>query len=169
MSTLTGTGYLVDEIKDGGIVRLAGTSAGLTLSVTAYTSGDQLGEQITLAGAARNQGGGGYITGIVLIDAADVMGAVDVVFSRASITPAANNAPATFSDADALNIVGVVSIVAAGVVDLGGNRTCSANSVRIPYDCGDGTALYVNLITRTGNAVFAAVTDLRLVVYVEPR
>jgi hypothetical protein len=164
--TLTGSGYVVDELKTGGILRLSGTSSGLTIATTAYTSGDQLGAQISLTGATARTGGGGYITGITLVDAGDVMGAVDVVFSRASLTPAADNAAAAFSDADALNIVGVVSISAA--VDLGNNRVCSANGVRIPFECGAGTTLYANLITRSGNAFFTAVTDLTLVVYVEP-
>jgi hypothetical protein len=156
-------GHLMVE-PHSNLVRIVATSTGLTTSVTNYTAGDQVGAQMTLAGAARAAGGFGYITGIVLISAADIIGAYDVLITRESVTPAADNAAFLISDADALKIVQLIPL--SGAYDIGDNRVAQAQNLRIPYDCV-ATSLFANLITRSGHAFFGAVGDLQLVVYVE--
>lgn len=148
------------------IVRAAVTSSGLTTATTAYVTGDQVGAQFTVAGAARASGGGGYITGVALIDAADIIGGYEVVFFDSSVTPAADNAAFAISDADALKIIGTVQL--AGSVDIGNNRLCQAHNLAIPYVCSGGTSIYALLICRFGHTFFTAATDLQLVVYMEP-
>jgi hypothetical protein len=148
-----------------GLVRVSTQSAGLTTSVTAYTAGDQVGSQFTMAGCARASGGTGTIVGCLLISAADIIGAFDVVVTRSSITLAADNAAYAISDADALAIVGIIPL--NGAYDIGNNRVCQAFGLSIPYDCSGGTSLYAGLITRVGHTFFGATTDLQLIFLVE--
>lgn len=145
--------------------RIAVTSTGLTTATTAYTAGDTLGQEFELADAARASGGTGRIVGVVLLDEQDVIGAVDVVFTRASVTLAANNAAWAISDADAANVIACVPL---SVVDIGNNRIAQASNLSIPYDCSGGTSLFCSLITRTGHTFFSGgVGSLKLQVYVE--
>lgn len=157
-------GAVVAEVRPR-MVRVSVQSAGLTIAATAYTAGDQVGTQFTIAGAARASGGFGYITGVTLISAADIIGAYDVVVTRASVTLAADNAAYAISDADALNVVGVIQL--SGAFDIGNNRVAQAQNLRIPYDCSGGTSLFAGLITRSGHTFFGAVGDLQLIFHLE--
>jgi len=147
------------------LTRIAVNSGGLTIATTAYSAGDQVGTQFTLASAARVSGGTGMIRSVVLTSAADIIGAFDVVFTRSSITLASDNAAYAISDSDALAVVGIVQL--AGALDIGNNRIAAAYNLAVPYDCSGGTSLYAGLITRVGHTFFAAVTDLQLTVFVE--
>lgn len=146
-------------------LRIAVDSGGLTTATTAYTAGDQVGTQFTLASAARASGGTGRIASVVLTSAADIIGAYDVVFMRSSITLAADNAAFAISDAHAKAVLGIVQL--AGAFDIGNNRIAQAHNLAIPYDCSGGTSLYAALITRAGHTFFGATTDLQLQVFVE--
>lgn len=145
--------------------RISVASGGLTIATTAYVAGDQVGSLFTLANAARVTGGGGTIVGVTLISAADIIGAYDVVLFDSTVTLAADNAAFAISDADALDIVGLVQL--AGAYDIGNNRLGQAYNLAIPYVCNGGTSLFAALITRVGHTFFAAVTDLQLIVFVE--
>ena len=145
--------------------RVSVASGGLTTATTAYTAGDQVGTQFTFANAARASGGFGYIVGVTLVDAADIIGAYDLVLTRSSITLASDNAAYAISDADALNIVALIQL--NGAYDLGNNRIAQATNIRIPFDCSGGTSLFGGLITRSAHTFFAAVTDLQLILHIE--
>lgn len=146
-------------------LRISVASAGLTIATTAYTTGDTLGTIFTLPNAARATGGYGVITGVAVISAADITGAIDVIFHRATATLAADNAAYAISDADALNVIDVVQLGTS--IDIGNNRIARATGLAIPYETGAGTSLFASLATRSGHTFFAAVTDLQLVVHVE--
>lgn len=141
------------------------TSGGLTTASTAYTAGDQVGTQFTMANAARASGGTGTIVGVTLISAADIIGAYDVVVAKESISLASDNAAYAISDADANKLVGVISLV--GSYDIGNNRIAQAWNLAVPYLCTGGTSLYCGLITRAGHTFFGATTDLQLTLWVE--
>lgn len=145
--------------------RIAITSGGLTTATTAYTAGDQLGTQFTFTNASRASGGTGTIIGATVISAADIIGAIDLVVTRASVTLAGDNNAYAISDADALNVVGVIQM--AGAFDIGNNRIAQAFNLAIPYDCSGGTSLFGSLITRVGHTFFAATTDLLVTLWVE--
>lgn len=138
---------------------------GVTTATTAYTAGDQVGAQITLASAARVTGGYGMITGVVMIDQSDIVGAYDVVFFDSSVTPASDNAAFAISDADSLKIVGIVQL--AGAFDIGNNRIAQAYNLAVPYKCAGSTSLYAALITRGSHTFFTAGALPQLRVYVE--
>lgn len=145
--------------------RIALNSAGLTIVATAYTAGDQVGNQFALTNAVRAIGGTGTIVSVVLTSAADIINAYDVVFFRTSVTLAADNAAFSISDADALHVVGIAQL--AGAWDIGLNRVAQALGIAIPYDCSTDTSLYAALICRGDHTIFGAVTDLQLQVFVE--
>jgi hypothetical protein len=147
------------------LLRIAVTSAGLTTATTAYVAGDQVGTQFTIANAARISGGSGTLIGLELTSAADIIGAYDLVLTRASITLASDNAAYAISDADALNVIGVVQMYT--VYDITNNRVAQAWNLAIPYDCSGGTSLYGGLVNRAGHTFFGATTDLQLTAWVE--
>lgn len=147
------------------MVRTSVASGGLTTATTAYSAGDQVGTQFTITGASRANGGFGYITGVHLIDASNIIGAYDVVFFRASVTPASDNAAFAISDADALELTAYVQLT--GAFNMTNNRVAMAQNIRIPYETGSGTSLYALLTTRSGHTFFGATTALQLVVHME--
>lgn len=153
----------VEAMRD--LQRITVTSAGLTIATTAYTSGDQLGTQLTFANAARSSGGSGMIVGCIVISAADVTGAMDLVVFDSSVTLAADNAAFAISDADALKVVGLLQL--SGSYDIGNNRIAQVYNVAMPFVCSGGSSLYGGLITRLGHTFFAAVTDLQVSLSIE--
>ncbi len=147
------------------LIRSSTASGGLTTATTAYTAGDQVGTEFTMASCARSSGGSGTIVGCTLVDATDIIGAYDVVIFDSSTTPAADNAAASWSDTDALKVVGIIPLT--GAYDTGLNRVAQAFNLAIPYVCSGGTSLYANLICRVGHTFFGATTALQLTLYVE--
>lgn len=138
-------------------------SAGLTTSVTNYSSGDQLGTEMTLPAVAGTNNGFGVITGVSLVDDGDVMGSCELwIFSDAT-TEAADNAAAAWSDADAALIVPGCPIFIPAPIDVGGARVGAVSNLWIPFQSGAGhDDLFCDLVTRSNNAFFAAVDDLHL-------
>jgi hypothetical protein len=135
------------------------TSGSLTIATTAYTAGDQMGAQFTMANCARSSGGGGYLRGITLVSAADNIGPVTVFIFEASATAASDNAAFAISDADALKLIDQVSLNAS---DIGNNRFARSGFIEIPYTCVGSTSLFAMLRTDSGHTFFGAATDLEL-------
>ncbi len=163
-STDAGGNVNVKNRRD--LVRISVASTSLTTAATAYTAGDQVATEFTLAGAARASGGGGTIVGVLVVSAADTTGPFHVVFTNASITLAGNDAAYAISDADALKIQGLVQCAAN--YDIGNNRIAQAFNLSIPYVCA-ATSLFASLITPVAIAAtpFGANSDIQLIVYVE--
>lgn len=138
------------------------TSAGLTTSITTYASGDQLGTEITCAPSGAAASAFFVVDSITLIDYSKVLGAVDLRLFNAATTPAADNAAYAWSDADSNKLI------PGGVVNLGAPVADANNSVvAIPNEWIkgrlDGSAqFYLDLITRSANAVFGAVGDIHV-------
>lgn len=138
---------------------------GVTTSTTAYSAGDQVGAQVTLANAARVSGAGGRIVGVSYVTGLDAIGATDVVFFDASVTLAADNAAYAISDTDAIKVIAVVPLSTA--YDLGANRIAQNMSIAVPYRCNGGTSLYASLITRVGHTFFNVADPIKLNVWLE--
>lgn len=136
---------------------LTGTAAGLSTGA-AYASGDQLGTEISFTGAARFSGGGLQIVSAVMLDKADVIGAVDLFLFESTVTPAADNAAHSFSDADMAKCLGVISFPQP--FDLALNRLSVATG-GLPLLCiPAATTLFGHPVTRSANTQFGAATDL---------
>lgn len=142
-------------------------SAGLTIATTAYTSGDVLGSQMQFRlGSLDTRDGGsfGRLHQLMVIDKAKVLAATGVelwLFSTA-VTPAADNAAVSFSDADMQSLVGIFALTT--LYDTALNTTAVLNPAEErPIWCGNGGLVYGSLITRSGNSFFGAETDLTVV------
>lgn len=134
---------------------------GSGFNTAAYVAGDQVGAiQTASAAAARVSGGGGIIRGVTILDDADLIGFMDVVFLSASITLATDSSAFAVTDADAEKIVGIVSV---GVGDVGNNRFGNAAPF-IPYWC-DATSLFFTMIARS--AFTNSLTNIRVQINLE--
>lgn len=136
---------------------VSATSAGLTTSVTAYVAGDQLGTELTFSGITRT-GKGVVVQSAVLLDKANIIGAVDLLLFSAATTPAADNAANAWSDADWANLLGVIHFT--DVVSSANNRAGLASNCPVALKPGSGTSIFGDLVTRTGHTFFGATTDL---------
>lgn len=136
---------------------ITATSAGLTTSATAYTAGDQLGTELTLASILRT-GRGAVIQSGVLIDKAKIVGAVDLFLFSAATTPASDNAANSWSDADMANLLGVLHFT--DVIQSANNYAVLATNAPVVLKPGSGTSIFADLVTRTGHTFFGATTDL---------
>lgn len=134
------------------------SSSGLTTASTAYSIGDTLGAGWTIPNAAKASGGTGRVIGADFRDYADIVTAVTLFLFQGSVTFGTDNAAPSISDADSLKFIGTLPIA---LVDLGGVRVGSVDSLSIPYVL-DGTDLYVYATTTVAHTFFGAVTDLRL-------
>lgn len=141
-------------------VAVQATVSGLATSAT-YAADDQVGTEIVFAGMARANGLGGLITTCLLIDESrNYLGGELWLFDQ-SVTPAADSAAFSFSDADALHVVGVVPIP-YGFWN-GGNLVCQSTP-GLAYKCASGsTSLYGYLVTRSAlGAGFGSTTAIKM-------
>lgn len=84
-----------------------------TITAGAYTSGDILGGQLTFANAVRAGALSGRIVSVTVLDKTQAQRApMDLVLFDRSVTVPADNAVATFSDADMANCLGVINFSA---------------------------------------------------------
>lgn len=135
------------------------TSGSLTTSVTAYTSGDVLGSELSFTSIVRT-GRGGVIQSAVLSDAAKVIGAVDLFLFSAASTPAADNAANSWSDANRLLWLGTIHFtdVDSSALNIG----VQATNLPIVIKPGTGTTIFGVLVTRSAHTFFGAATDLQV-------
>ena len=141
------------------VSRLQVASAGLTTATTAYVAGDQLGTIIEVTNAVRETGGTGTVLSATLVDKAKIIGAVDAYLFDRSVTLAADNAAADFSDADILFCRGILQFPPPKTVTSNGIATIEASG--LAFDC-NATSLFVALVARAGHTFFGAVGDLVL-------
>jgi hypothetical protein len=139
----------------------------------AYTSGDCLGGLMTLSNAARFTGGGGTINSIRVLDKTQAQrAAMSLLFFSSSVSPAGDNAPAAFTDADMANLVAVIEILSgdyntawAGTplnsVAFKPNTATATwpQTMAIPYFCSAGTSLYCQAVVR-GTPTYTSTSDL---------
>lgn len=149
------------------IVKLTATSAGLTIAVTAYTSGDQLGTLLTFSPALSN-GTKFRVVNAKFLDAGDVLAATELWLFNSAVTLAADNAAFSVSDADMLTCQGVISWATADVIDAGPNKFAHTLTERSFWGEASSAGVITGaLVTRSGNAVFTAVTDITVTLWLE--
>lgn len=149
------------------------TIANLTTAATPYTSADQMGNVATVTGVANVNGGLVNIVGATVTDDSGVLGAFDLVIFNGTAPPtlAADNAAAAISVADNVKVRAVFSFVAANLVNTGGRiagnflPVSGAQGVK----CADASKdLYLGLIARSANAVFASgATSVRVALLID--
>lgn len=144
--------------------QIVATSTGLTTATTAYTSGDVLGGQLQFRIGDGFGAAYGEVENVVIIDKAAVIGTVELWLFTSAVTPAADNAAVSFSDADMQNLVTVLNC-STGYAN-------AANKVQLldpaesrPVFTGASGILYGSLVTRSGHTFFGAATDLTVVLH----
>lgn len=145
--------------------RITVVSAGLTTSVTAYTSGGVVGTEFVFANAVGSVNTNllsGRIIGASITDEANVLAACDLVLFRAASSPAANNTANSWTAANIRNYVGVIKFATADMNVSALNRygTIALTGIGIPFDTA--ASLFGTLVTRSANSFFVAVTDVTI-------
>lgn len=153
-------------------VMVAGAGGSVSVKVTptltvhaTYASGDYVGTSgtpMTFAGMARVPGGSGTILSALLIDAVVASVAAELWLFDTAVTPPADSAAWTVSDADAAHLIAVISFATYFASAL--NSVACPASLFQNYKCAAGdTALYGCLVTRGAPAYAAVSGDVILV------
>jgi len=147
--------------SDQGLQKIGGISVQIDITVassaSAYSSGDMVGAEVTLTGAARINGGTGKITGIRVEDDAGQSVACELWIFDTTVTEPADNAAWSISDADAANIVAVIPVSAYYASAL--NSVAPIPNLSVPFKCtGSISNLFMCFVTRgtptyTANAI----------------
>jgi hypothetical protein len=140
----------------------------VTTGTSIYASGDAVGAELTFAGVTRYTGGGGMIVGALIVDAGDTLDVdLELALFSATVSEAADNAAAAFSDAEALTLQALIEFPVAEARDLGGNRIIHVSGLSIPYVAA-ATSLFGQLIARGALAAPATTTSYSVVLWVLP-
>lgn len=148
-------GLRVDPRGSSDVIQTS--SAGLTTATTAYAVGDQLGTQLSFANVVRAAGGTARIDSAFLLDKAGIVYGVDLYLFSQSVTPAADNAPFAFSDADMMFCQGVVEFRAPR---FGANNGLSVGLGLPIIVKPSATTLYGCMVTQAAHTFFGSVSDL---------
>lgn len=132
------------------------TSAGLTTASTNYTSGDQAGTEITVSSAVRT-GKGLIVQSAVLVDKAKVVSSVDLFCFQAATTPASDNAAAAWSDADMLNLLGIIHFT--DLYQGANNYVLQATNPPVVLKPSSGTSLFFDFVVRAATNFVGAAAD----------
>lgn len=149
-----------------GGLRVVSLNSGVTASQTptitagAYTALDAVGGLLTFTGMARQSGGTVLIHTVTVTDLADVKAALTLVLFDRTFTATSDNAAFDPSDADLLNIVGIVPIAASDYADFNDNAAAVRGNLGIVATL-DGTSLFGQLFLPAGSApTYASTSDL---------
>src|SRR5204863_2879415 len=113
-------------------------------------AGDQLGGEMTFANAVRFSGGSTYIDKMVLTNRSTQLGAVMAMIFQAASTPASDNAPNSWSDAN-MELC-VAQLMLSPTLTSANNQTLQWEGYH-KVKCS-ATSLFVNLVTLSGHTFF---------------
>ncbi len=119
----------------------------ITAHADIYASGDQIGtlQTITVSSGSRV---GATISLITVLDLIGQKSALDLFFFSQSVTVAADNAAASFSDADMRFCLGVVNVLAVDYDDNAANSIATV-AVNFPVIAADaGVNLFMAVVSR---------------------
>lgn len=135
----------------------------LSLDTSIYASGDVMADTQVVTGAMRVADGTGTLSSIVVFDEDDQGIAFDLVFFSANRALGTENSAPNISDANARDVLGIVSIAGGDFIDLGGVKIANKVNVGLPVRPATGTAdIYVGAITRGTPTYTASGVRLRL-------
>lgn len=133
----------------------------LSLDTLIYASGDVLADTQEIQNAFAIDGGAGIITSVVLLDKDDQAQDLDLVFLKTNVSLGTENAAFSITDANADEIYGIVSVVAADYVDLVNSQLATKvleDGLGVQADSGS-KSLFVGAISRgTGTYTASGIT-----------
>lgn len=163
---LVGSAHPMPVTPGAGELHLGEVSANLTLTnftlvldTNIYASGDVLSDTAAIASVFRVTNGKGILTSMVLNDEDDQGVALDVVFLDANVSLGTFNVAPAITDANARNILGIVSVFASDWMDLGGVRVAAIPANRLGFllkAASATTSLFIATITRGGTPTYTA-------------
>jgi hypothetical protein len=128
----------------------------LTLDTNAYASGDVLAATQEVVSAVPSNGGHALLHSLVVNDKDDQGMAMDLVFLRTNVSIGTENAAVSIADADAGEILGIVSIAAADFLDLGGCRVATVPSIGLVLEAdAASSSIFIAAISR-GTGTYSA-------------
>ncbi len=126
----------------------------------AYSSGDVLFDTTVIIGALFDKNRPMILDTLVAFDKSDAANIVDIYFLSANVVMGTFNGAPSISDADILNICGLVSIAAADWKDLGGARVAvKTNLGLILKPVADTTDIYCAGVLGAVTPTFGAASD----------
>lgn len=141
------------------IVRVSVTP---TISTGIYAAKDAVGGLMTFSNAARASGGSIVIEAATIIDNDQEMTGLELVLFDRTFSAAADNAIFAPSDADLLNVVGVVKF--SDWADFSTNSIATRSGLGLAAKL-NGTDLFGQLLTR-GTPTFTATSDITVVLHI---
>ena len=132
-----------------------------TVTAGAYVAGDAVGGLLTFADAARSQLTG-VVTTVVITDKAAQGVDLELVLFGTTFTPTADNAPFDPSDADLLNIIGVIPV--DNHFAFNDNGVSHRRNVGLWFEA-QATTIYGQLVTR-GAPTYASTSDLQVTIVI---
>jgi len=136
-----------------------------TITAGLYSGGDALGGLLTFAQMTNAQGTG-IVTSFIVIDEGAQSAALDLVLFDQTFTATADNSAFTVSDADAVNIIGVVPVVAGDYVDMMASDTATVKNIGLAFKARNTGTIFGQLVTR-GTPTYAATDDITVKLVVE--
>lgn len=118
-------------------------------NAVAYGAGDVLFDTTAIAGALRVNDGTGVLMSVFLNDKDDQAAAgLDLYFFSANVSLGTRNSTPNISDANADNLLGIVSVATGDWKDLGGCKVASIKNIWLPIKAGSGvTTIWVAGVT----------------------
>lgn len=125
------------------------------LDTGAYGDGDVLFATTAIPNAVRVTGGQAVLQSLALIDKADNGAAIDLYFFDSNVALGTFNVAPSISDANALKLLGVISIGTGDYKDVGGAKVATLRGLGLLLEAASGRNLYV-AATVAGTPTFAA-------------
>ncbi len=139
----------------GGFTRVFNVT--LTLDTVAYAAGDLIAETQLCDAFFRKVDGTGIIQSLTVVDQDDTKAGIDVYFLSANVSMGTENAAPSITDANAVNILGYVSVAAADYKDLGGVSVANIKNIGLPAKAVSGTDdLYVAVVSNASTPTYTA-------------
>lgn len=136
-----------------------------TITAGAYAAGDAVGGLLTFANAASVYKGDGRVTKVVISDKGAQKAALDLYLFDRTFTETADNAAWDPTDADILNQIGVIHILAAeygqGADNAVSSTDCDLDFVLV----SGGTSLFGQLVA-VGTPTYASTSDIQVTITV---
>lgn len=145
------TGWRAAKQPTPVIVRGIGAVLDVTLSLdtNAYAAGDVLAATQSVTSAFAVDGGIALLQTLHVLDEDDQAAGFDLIFFDANVALGTENSAPDITDANARNIIGMVSVSAGDYIDIGGSRIATKTGLGLQMKAAsDTTTLYVAAITR---------------------
>ena len=144
---------------------LVSLDVALSMAAEAHTANDVLAATQQVQNAFGRPKGHALLHSVTVIDQDDQAQALDIVFMRSNVALGTEGAVVSIVDADALEILGVVSVAAADFADFIASQAATKAGLNIGLHADPASndqALYVGVVTRGTPTPTAAGMTLRI-------